>query len=363
VIGFYHFNYFCLNYQRENCFQGGEMIAFNSIRFSMIFRWMLVLAVLLVPQLVQAQWRATVGAESKDKGRQAHAFLPNEIWIHAGDNITWNFVMDEIHTVTFLKAGQTRLSRLVGCPGFNLGQSATFDGSTCVTTASLVNAQTFTVTFPIAGNYKLVCLVHPNMTGVVHVFPLSAPLPHDQDFYDGQAEDKREALLSDRDHEGDHERGHERDDLDSDSEHSHGNEVTAGIGEISATAGGSDTLSVMRFIRSTTVIHAGETVEWTNLDPVTPHTITFGIEPANPMPPSASVTVDVDGARHAIITSPADNVHSGFIVSPPQDRIGLAQAPPGVTRFRVTFTSPGVFPYICALHDALGMKGTVTVLP
>ncbi len=339
------------------------MITCNPIRFSAIFRWMLMLGVWIVPHVVQAQWHATVGAQSKDKGRQALAFLPNEIWIHAGDNITWNFDVDEIHTVTFLKAGQTRLHRLVGCPGFTLGGSATFDGSTCVTTASLVKGQTFTVTFPIAGNYKLVCLVHPNMTGVVHVLGLSALLPHDQDFYDDQAEDQREALLSDRDNEGDHEGGHERDDLDSDSEHSHGNEVTAGIGEISATAGGSDTLSVMRFIRSRTVIHAGETVEWTNSDPVTPHTITFGIEPANPNPPSGNVTLGADGARNAVINSPADNVHSGFIVAPPQDRIGLAQAPLAVTRFRVTFTSPGVFPYICALHDDVGMKGTVTVLP
>ncbi len=332
------------------------MKAFESTSFTSHFRWLLVLAILIVPRVVHAQWRATVGAQSNNKGRQALAFLPNEIWIHAGDNITWNFGVDEIHTVTFLKAGQTRLHRLVGCPGFTLGGSITFDGSACVTTASLVKGQTFMVTFPIAGNYKLVCLVHPNMTGVVHVLALSALLPHDQDFYDDQAEDQREALLSD-------EGGHEREDLDSDSEHSHGNEVTAGIGEISATAGGSDSLSVMRFMQSRTLIHAGETVEWTNSDPVTPHTITFGIEPANPNPPSGNVTLDADGARHALITSPADNVHSGFIVAPPQDRIGLAQAPPGVTRFRVTFTSPGVFPYICALHDDLGMKGTVTVLP
>jgi plastocyanin len=32
-----------------------------------------------------------------------------------------------------------------------------------------------------------------------------------------------------------------------------------------------------------------------------------------------------------------------------------------VTRFRVTFTSPGTFEYICAVHDELGMKGTVIV--
>jgi plastocyanin len=66
------------------------------------------------------------------------------------------------------------------------------------------------------------------------------------------------------------------------------------MGPNSATAGGQDTLSIVRFIEHTIVIHAGETVEWTNSDPVTPHTITFGKEPANPMPSSANVD---DGRR------------------------------------------------------------------
>jgi plastocyanin len=34
-----------------------------------------------------------------------------------------------------------------------------------------------------------------------------------------------------------------------------------------------------------------------------------------------------------------------------------------VTRFRVTFTQAGVFHYICGLHDQLGMKGKVIVVP
>ena len=40
---------------------------------------------------------------------------------------------------------------------------------------------TFTVTFPNAGKFKLVCLVHENMTGVVHVLDADAQLPHNQD--------------------------------------------------------------------------------------------------------------------------------------------------------------------------------------
>jgi plastocyanin len=219
-----------------------------------------------------------------------------------------------------------------------------------VTTARLKEGQTFTVTFQKAGNFKLVCLIHRNMTGTVHVLGLNEPLPHDQDFYGKQAHDERERLLSSVD-------------LGSHEEHSGENHVNAGAGVITATPGGNENLALMRFQHEKIFIHAGETVEWSNSDPTASHTITFGAEPADPMPPSGNVTVDSDGARHATISSAADNVHSGFIVAAAQERTGLAQLPPGVTRFRVTFTQPGIYPYICALHDELGMKGTVIVLP
>src|SRR5262245_49772817 len=53
-------------------------------------------------------WQATAGAQSRDLGNQALAFLPNEFWIHAGDAIRWTFVTNELHTVTFLQPGQVR---------------------------------------------------------------------------------------------------------------------------------------------------------------------------------------------------------------------------------------------------------------
>ncbi len=302
--------------------------------------------------MVQAQWAATVGAQSNDKGFQALAFLPNEIWIHAGDSITWTFDADEIHTLTFLKADQTRPFFLEGCPGFST-DPASFDGSTCVTTPPMVKGQTFTVIFPAAGNFKLSCLVHENMDGRIHVLAASEPLPHDQAFYDKQAASQRTALLSDA-----------RDDAHgchalANSPHS----VTAGAGEVMANAGGSSTVSALRFSHDNIRIRAGQTVEWDNQDPVTPHTITFGPEPEDLLNPSADVTVDTDGARHAIIDSTSDSTHSGFIVAAPQERLGLTQSPLSVTRFRVTFPNAGTFPYICALHDGLGMVGQVTVSP
>ena len=114
------------------------------------------------------------------------AFLPNELWIHAGDSVQWNVKADEIHTITFLTVGQIRPPFAVGCPGFSFG-AAIFDASSCVTTPPMVSGQSFTVAFPSVGNFKLVCLVHPDMTGVVHVLDTTVALPHDQAFYNKQA--------------------------------------------------------------------------------------------------------------------------------------------------------------------------------
>ena len=309
---------------------------------------LLIVGLVLCSQLSAAQWNATIGAQSTDLGRQGLAFLPNEVWIHSGESVTWTMATDEPHTLTFLTAGQVRLPFSVGCPGFSVSP-AVFDGSTCVSTPPLGKGQTFAVTFPTTGNFKLVCLFHEHMTATVHVLDASQVVPHDQAFYDDEAKTQRMALLADKD--------------EMPTMHHDSTSVIVGGGEVIATAGGTDTLSIMRFKRMEITIHAGETVEWTNIDPITPHTVTFGTEPGNPIPPSPNVTTDPDGARHATLISTSDSAHSGFILAAPQDRIGLPQSSPGSTRFRVTFIKAGSYPYICALHDGLGMKGRVRVLP
>jgi plastocyanin len=187
----------------------------------------------------------------------------------------------------------------------------------------------------------------------VHVLNVSQILPHDQAFYDREGDSERTELLSDASRlEG---RGFAA------AAGTPGDEVSAGIAEIVGTGGGVHTSAVMRFQRETIIVRVGDTVEWTNLGAAVNHTVTFGVEPADLVPPSPGVTVDADGGRHAIISSPAVNVNSGFLGPAPQDRVGLAQSPAGVTRFRVTFTAPGTFNYICGLHDDLGMVGKVIV--
>lgn len=338
------------------------MKAFHSIQLSPVLLALLALAALPLVPTAQAQqnWRAAVGAQSDDKAQQALAFLPTELWIHAGDTITWTAGADEIHTVTFLTATQIYPSFQVGCPGFTPSDSS-FDGSTCVSTPPLAKGQTFAVRFPKAGNYKLVCLVHNTMNGTIHVLDSTKRLPHDQDFYDDEAAAQRKALLEDGDHKREmchHGEGFSAHVL------ARGNHVIAGVGEISSNPGGTQTSSVVRFLKDTIEIHAGETVEWNNFDPEEPHTITFGVVPANTFAPSSNVTLDADGTRHATISSTHENVHSGFIEATLTDSPGLLpQNPLDFTRFRVTFTEPGTYPYQCVLHDNLGMEGKVIVLP
>jgi plastocyanin len=384
--------------KRTNAGYGLKIIGYwgdLAARASVMIFWIFALSILIAPRVAcAATWQATVGSQSTDKGIQALAFLPNELWIHAGDSITWTFPSHEIHTVTFLQQDtdpqQLRPNRPGapggGCPGTTASPSS-FDGSTCVTSGDdlFVDGATYTVTFPTAGNFKLVCLVHNNMTGVVHVLASKEKLPHKQAFYDDQAHKRQTELLSDgagledqatateQEREGEHQQGSEKSQGSKDA-------VTVGIGEIVATGGGSDTVSVMRFLQGSIYVRVGDTVAWTNLDPVTPHTVTFGfpIEPAPPQPPAPAgvVTLDSDGARHADVNSPTEDVHSGFLVAALQDRgpppppaasppppafAPLPQSPLTVTRFRVTFTKPGIFNYRCILHDDLGMTGQVIV--
>jgi plastocyanin len=326
----------------------------SSLRFSASFLGVLASLIVFHPVPTAAgQAQAVVGAQSQDLGRQALAFLPNELWVHVGDSVTWTFVTDEKHTVTFLKPGQIRPPFQAGCPGTS-PDGSNYDGTTCLNSGPIVGGLSYTVSFPKAGNFRLVCLVHVDMTGMIHVLDLSETLPRDEAFYDRQATRERGELLSDAARlEG---RGIAT------AERTAQNEVSAGISEVVATTGGgSHSAAVMRFLRDTTIVRVGDTVEWTNLGPTVGHTVTFGLEPADPGRPSPGVTADADGALHAVIGSRADSVHSGLLRPAPEERGGLAQAPPGITRFRVTFTSPGIFHYFCALHDDLGMVGTVIV--
>jgi len=376
------------------------------------------------PAKAQSTYNAYVGGETRDQGVQADAFFPNELWILEGDSIKWTFVpKNEPHTVTLLTPGQIRpvAPPPAGPPffvqGVACGPAATYDGSACVSTATgLAGSATFTVKFPKAGNYKVVCLIHTDMAGAVHVLVNNAAnsgLIHGQRFYDDAAREEAETVLA-----GDDDRGEDR------REWNHrrdgDNAVIAGIGKIVATGGGTQYRAVVRFLPGAIHIHAGDSVVWTNLDPTEPHTVTFGSEPGGfvptlyslpptllppagppipnpPAPCTSMLTTDCQNADTGTVigtincttsptatagTTPCDAaftpqensvnppppafaansfLNSGFLQAAIPDRTGSAQVPPGTTRIRITFPNKGTYYYHCALHDIDGMNGTVIV--
>ena len=399
----------------------------KSMLLSRIYPWILVPAVLFlfIPKAVQAtsqNWQLTVGAESKDGAKQAMAFLPNEIWINPGDSITWTTGSHEGHTVTFLKPGQNRPSNAQGCATIpaliyeDVGadeaaeapDAATATGEAAITpdlpvpsydgivtspnvacahsgTLSLptptlpVAPKTFTVTFPVAGNFKFVCLIHHDMTGVVHV--VSGALPtNDPQVYVDEAGNQAQEILSDADQAKDG----EGDDQGGWSSKSDGSHRVITRGEVVATGGGGrQYLTIMRFLPSTIYVHVGDTVTWTNEDATEPHTVTsdpYGAYPnpgADP-PPGIGSTKAADGtvlgtlpnafscasAGNPAPPEPSSNCFdSNIIGAANQDITGLPQPAASNTHVQVTFTAPGTYNYYCRLHDELGMQGTVIVLP
>ena len=308
---------------------------FSSSRFGLI----LAALVMFAPSAgAQQTWHVQVGAESHSQVKQVGAFLPNEIWIYAGDSIKFTFSRkSEAHTVTLLEAGRAR-------PLF-LGPMA--------------NAATYIVKLPTPGNYKLECLAHSDMYGVVHVLQrtdsaaafYATALPYDQFDYNHQAAEEMSDLLA-----------RKADPSEGVREFSPSENVVLMTGEVVVDAEGGQYLAMVHFLPRTIRIHVGETVEWINTDPMVPHTITFGLEPMNPKTLVTAIP-GPDGTLQATINSPTDGVSSGFLQAAAQDRPFLPQSAPGATRFRVKFTRPGTYHYICGLNDVNGEVGTVLVLP
>lgn len=275
-------------------------------------------------------WSVRVGQETPDQAIQGMAFLPANVYVDAGDTVAWTARSAEIHTVTFLAAGQSLESTQPFNPGdptqlFKQGGDS-YDGHsyynsgvmTNVTNSGFPAVTSYHLRFPTAGTFTYYCLVHgAMMKGTVHVARAGTPYPFTQRQYNQLATVQTLAILWD------------------------GLKLwhaTARLADSHHVYTGADdgTAMVMRFIQPTVRIHVGETVTFINNGMAAPHTVTFGAEPANFFVPVGDPTTFAGG-----------DLNSGLML-------------PGST-FTVTFTKAGTFSYLCAFHDYMGMVGTVVV--
>jgi plastocyanin len=153
------------------------------------------------------------GFRGAPKNLQALAYLRSLVSVHVGDSVKFRIQGGLIHTVTFVPRGQSIPSFAALDPANPVsglmdanGKPFWFNGQPrpianpiaafptarqTVTGRAFVNSgipsdqakgMTFRVTFPKAGTFKFVCLVHPGMFGTVKVVPRSQHIPsHTQD--------------------------------------------------------------------------------------------------------------------------------------------------------------------------------------
>ncbi|MBV9323853.1 MAG: hypothetical protein JO352_08720 [Chloroflexi bacterium] len=185
-------------------------------------------------------------------------------------------------------------------------------------------------------------MIHHLMVGTIHVAPQGTPYPRRQAEYHATAAAERGSLPG----QG---LGLEVDGLIQ-ALLGGPSQVTAGTGR---QLPGTGNVFVARFEPDRRAVKVGQTVTWTDRDPAVPHTVTFGPEPPGGLLGLVAPSGAVDRTGHATLNAPGQAANSGVI--------GVGQ--PLGTTFSATFTAPGTYSYICGLHDTLGMKGTISVVP
>ena len=309
-----------------------------------------------------ASWHVQAGAFNAlppNLSTEITAFYPANIALHRGDQVVFTGV--GVHTVTFNPPPIFGFAFGGIPPPFNgtVLTAANTDGQAPLNSGGFGSgggpagpplSATYTLTADAPpGTYHFSCRFHRQMAGSITVVPDGQLLPST----DAANQLAAQAAIAADIRLGRTILREAADDEDG---------VAAGVGATSTTGFGA--VSVLRFAPSTVTIEAGETVTFVNQDINAPHTVTFG--PELPGPPGAPPGFLPYGGN--TISDPSQPVNSGFLVSQALiDYInaGFLFAPPvpaphGSVSF--TFTQPGTYHYICALHDQFGMVGTVQVL-
>lgn len=282
-----------------------------------------------------------IGVTGPD-GRFGNAFYPGSITAHAGDTVV--FQAASPHTVTFNRPVAPLFAFFAPAGGNTLSTGHEF-----VNSGFLNPGDTFTLhlgaSLP-AGSYAFLCSLHLGMTGRIEVVPAEARLPRT---------DADNIALSARRIAADLERA--ADIAEGANERAEDSENTVLVGA------GDHRVTNVRFFPASITIHAGESVRFLKThDPTEPHTVSLGPGPGDPVAellPAGGPPFTYDG-------NPATLVSTGILVTRRQYRyyhLDLVGFPPPTDRATITFTKPGTYDYVCFIHDDVGMKGRVVVLP
>lgn len=287
-----------------------------------------------------------VRAGDGETGYAVNMFLPENVYLRAGDTVTWDFKWDEPHTVTFgVLAGSPEEPSNPGVAVVN------YDGTGFVNSGlifgSPANATPFSVKFTKEGNYNYYCAIHPLMAGKVFV---QGPGIGEQDTQ--VAADGRGAAT-----------------------------YASSIAQLKAAAGASaakpvavtgsgaakkytlqissandlPTGDVMQFFPASLNVGVSDQVEFVS-NVHTPHDVVFPgpVDLSGPPPPGLAT---FDPFTQDLNYSPGVKLdNSKPVISP---MLGLDF--PGGTKATFSFAKTGTYQYACILHAPQGMMGRINV--
>lgn len=333
-----------------------------------------------------ATWQMNLGEQGKPpagtpKGVTLNTFLPAALVIHVGDKV--KFTSATFHTATYLggtalgapftpdpaKGTYTGINDSTGAAFyFNSLPKLTYNapvfapaGGTAIPGKGLVSTGVLTpgpngkpvsatLTFKKRGVYKLICAIHPGMTGLVTVraagaaVPATAAVKTATDAQTAAAWAKGTALAATK---------------------TPANTVFVGVG---------GKTTILGYVPNNLTVKVGTTVNFVNKAPSEPHNVAFGpkkyiealmqkvdLFPFGPNAPNQAPPFFVYGSDPAgAFSYDGTNHGNGFFATPLTD-MQPGTPPRGLAgSYKITFTKAGKFHYFCLLHGP-DMAGDITV--
>jgi plastocyanin len=319
------------------------------------------------------------GVSGVPKGTTLDQFLPSTVVINAGDTITYS--SGSFHTASYVpkapplllpdpaKGKYASVKDAAGMPFYFTGLPKfiynplafgpfgpkTVSGSTPTSSGALSPAgpkakpATFTYTFPKTGTYKMVCTIHPGMSGTVVVRAAGAPVPKTPAQVVAQALAAQTASWAQAK-------------ASVAASHPPANTVFMGVGNGPTLLG---------YLPQTLTVKAGTTVTFVNRSPQEVHNAVWGpkkyilglqkttdLFPTGPGSPNQVSPFLLYGSEpKGQYTYDGKNHGNGYLSMP------LTTGTPGVPlphSWKITFSTPGSFSYFCWIHGP-DMAGKVVV--
>ena len=282
-------------------------------------------------------------------------FLPESTTIQTGATVEWKFSGPEPHTVTFLAPGQTAPSpesaeaRALFAP--STPPLTNYDG-TALANSGLrplgpTPADPFRLTFPQAGAYDYVCIIHPLMTGTITVAGEGAAV-------DSQADinERADAELNRWLDEG---RAAKKKLVETAPvQVKNPDNTTTWTYEMGVTTEHTD---ILAFAPASGEVRPGDSVTFKN-NTLAPHTATFASGGQVPPDPEAPANLAPTGPQPLTLMSTGGPYNTGLLppAAPPN-----APPPEPARSFTFVIPSAGTYPYVCVFHAPSGMAGSILV--